>query len=102
MNKEQEKCNCAEMSCKKDCVQNHTHKGFFCEKCEPLASRKMFPNKLIKTEQEKEWEADALWDKEKDTINIIERSSDRETYLLLLEQMYHDRFKLVKVKIKIT
>ena len=29
------KCNCKEMSCDKDCVRSHTHKGFFCETCRP-------------------------------------------------------------------
>ena len=28
-------CHCKEMSCKEGCTRNHTHKGFFCEKCEP-------------------------------------------------------------------
>ena len=30
------KCNCNEMSCQKDCNKRHTHKGFFCEVCEPV------------------------------------------------------------------
>lgn len=41
LQKEQEKCDCKEMSCKKDCKQKHTHKGFFCNICEPVASSKM-------------------------------------------------------------
>lgn len=28
-------CDCASMSCTKDCQRNHTHKEFFCEKCKP-------------------------------------------------------------------
>lgn len=28
-----EKCDCEEKSCKEGCLKNHTHKGFFCEKC---------------------------------------------------------------------
>ena len=31
----QEKCKCEEMSCKEGCKINHTHKGFWCEKCHP-------------------------------------------------------------------
>lgn len=30
---ESNKCDCVEMSCKKDCTKSHTHKDFFCEKC---------------------------------------------------------------------
>lgn len=28
-------CDCEEMSCKENCGRNHTHKGFWCEKCHP-------------------------------------------------------------------
>jgi hypothetical protein len=42
-------CNCAEMSCKEDCVKTHTHKGFWCEKCHPERYGK---------ELKKEWEVD--------------------------------------------
>lgn len=31
----QDKCNCEEMSCTKDCGKSHTHKVFWCEKCHP-------------------------------------------------------------------
>ena len=31
-----EKCDCKDESCKEDCKRNHTHKRFFCEKCEPV------------------------------------------------------------------
>lgn len=31
----QNNCECEEMSCKKGCTKNHTHKGFWCEKCHP-------------------------------------------------------------------
>jgi len=30
-----DECNCKEMSCKVGCERKHTHKGFFCEKCNP-------------------------------------------------------------------
>ena len=36
-----ENCNCKEISCKKDCTIKHTHKGFLCEKCEPVADAKL-------------------------------------------------------------
>lgn len=29
-------CTCKEMSCPEDCKNNHTHKTFYCEKCEPV------------------------------------------------------------------
>ena len=32
----EEECNCKEMSCTEGCTNNHTHKHFFCEKCEPV------------------------------------------------------------------
>lgn len=28
-------CNCEEMTCKKGCTRNHTHKGFSCDICKP-------------------------------------------------------------------
>ena len=37
----EEKCECKEDSCKKGCSKPHTHKGFFCEVCEPEATSKM-------------------------------------------------------------
>lgn len=30
-----DKCNCAEITCKVGCKKNHTHKTFSCEKCNP-------------------------------------------------------------------
>lgn len=30
-----DKCNCAEITCKVGCKRNHTHKTFSCEKCNP-------------------------------------------------------------------
>lgn len=55
MNKEntnEEECNCKEMSCQKGCARNHTHKGFFCEICEPEACKKMRePAKVIPPEE---------------------------------------------------
>lgn len=44
-------CQCKEMTCKKGCDRNHTHKTFFCEKCEPEACKKMEsqpPEKTLK------------------------------------------------------
>lgn len=38
---EQPQCTCKETSCKKGCNSNHTHKGFFCEVCEPEAVKQM-------------------------------------------------------------
>lgn len=29
------RCNCEEMTCKDGCTKNHTHKQFWCEKCQP-------------------------------------------------------------------
>jgi len=37
----EEKCTCAEMSCKVGCTNKHTHKGFFCEKCNPIPSHQV-------------------------------------------------------------
>ena len=34
-NKHKESCNCLEISCLKNCEDNHTHKEFWCEKCHP-------------------------------------------------------------------
>lgn len=31
-------CDCKAMSCKEGCIRNHTHKGFFCEQCEPVGT----------------------------------------------------------------
>jgi len=31
-------CDCKETSCKENCIRNHTHKIFFCEKCVPVES----------------------------------------------------------------
>jgi len=28
-------CDCKEFSCKEDCTRKHTHKGFFCNVCQP-------------------------------------------------------------------
>lgn len=39
-----ERCKCAEMTCPKECKAYHTHKSFFCEKCEPEACKKMEAN----------------------------------------------------------
>lgn len=30
-----EECDCKEKSCPSDCARKHTHKGFFCPKCQP-------------------------------------------------------------------
>ena len=49
----EEKCNCKEMSCYKDCTSRHTHKGFFCEKCEPKVMER-----LVKEQKAKEKESD--------------------------------------------
>jgi hypothetical protein len=35
-------CKCAEAPCGKRCSGKHTHKTFFCEKCEPEACKKMY------------------------------------------------------------
>ena len=46
MNKKQfesGKCECKQLTCKKDCKREHTHKTFFCEKCEPEKDKRMFP-----------------------------------------------------------
>ena len=55
-----EECNCKETSCIKDCTKNHTHKGFFCNKCEPEASAKMYstPPKQEKSIPGVEWVRD--------------------------------------------
>ena len=31
--KNMKKCNCVEMTCKKGCANNHTHKSFSCDEC---------------------------------------------------------------------
>ena len=36
------KCDCEEMSCKEDCSRNHTHKGFWCERCHPERYEKTY------------------------------------------------------------
>lgn len=36
------KCDCEKKSCPKGCDKNHTHKGFFCEVCEPEAVVRMY------------------------------------------------------------
>ena len=38
---EKKKCRCKEMSCKDDCETNHTHKGVFCNICEPEAVKQI-------------------------------------------------------------
>ena len=43
-----DKCECKKISCKKECKQNHTHKGFFCEKCEPPADKADTLNELVR------------------------------------------------------
>lgn len=43
-------CNCKEMSCPKDCTKNHTHKGFFCEVCNPVHTDQ-FEGKIIETSE---------------------------------------------------
>lgn len=35
----EEKCKCAEMSCKEDCTREHTHKEFSCDICRPTEAQ---------------------------------------------------------------
>lgn len=44
-----DKCNCAEITCKVDCKEKHTHKTFSCEKCKPKVSLLNKIKKLWKT-----------------------------------------------------
>lgn len=43
---EQKKCFCMAMTCKEDCKKNHTHKDFFCEKCQPERYEETYPQLL--------------------------------------------------------
>lgn len=57
MTKSLSKCNCKKMSCIKDCSKNHTHKGFFCQICEPEAVRQMNePNPTPLESKDCQWE----------------------------------------------
>lgn len=56
--KKEGECDCKEMSCTKNCSRNHTHKGFFCEICEPEATAKMRGEVQPKIEKNEEWEGE--------------------------------------------
>src|SRR3990167_8386165 len=48
------KCKCEEMSCKTNCDRNHTHKGFYCEKCNPEMYQQLKLEKEVIREMIKE------------------------------------------------
>lgn len=48
-------CACKEMTCRTGCTRNHTHKTFFCDKCEPEACKHVY-YKSIPTPPVSEWE----------------------------------------------
>ncbi len=43
MSKLKKECECKKSSCPEGCSKNHTHKVFFCEKCEPETYKKVYP-----------------------------------------------------------
>jgi|6_EtaG_2_1085325.scaffolds.fasta_scaffold96805_3 hypothetical protein len=45
----EEKCDCKEMSCSKNCRNKHTHKGFFCNFCGPEAVKKIENKTVVNT-----------------------------------------------------
>lgn len=64
-------CNCKEISCQKDCTRNHTHKGFFCEICEPETYKKVFVDNDLTIEnrnKEKEKTKESWTDEMKDKL----------------------------------
>jgi hypothetical protein len=52
-------CDCKEMSCKEGCTRNHTHKGFFCEKCEPEMCQETYKAEPVTPDPTpaKEWQS---------------------------------------------
>lgn len=52
---EKEPCRCKEMTCKVGCKNKHTHKTFFCDKCEPETSAKMYSSPSLESKG-MEWE----------------------------------------------
>lgn len=71
-NKEEKKCECAEMSCKTPCSQNHTCKTFWCEKCQPEKYSSPLP--------EQEWE-NGFDDK---FVNTISDAKEIKTFIRTL------------------
>src|SRR3990167_4552153 len=54
------KCECAKMTCNEPCPKDHTHKTFFCEKCQPVLDKELKETGSIKVTntpnpQEKKW-----------------------------------------------
>lgn len=52
-------CDCKDMSCEKSCIDNHTHKHFWCEKCYPEMVYKLpskESEKKIESNDSERWE----------------------------------------------
>ena|SRR3990167_1015304 len=43
----QNNCDCKKMTCSENCTRTHTHKGFFCEKCEPERYKELNTQKRV-------------------------------------------------------
>lgn len=69
-------CDCAELSCKKNCQLNHTHKGFFCEVCQPGKYEELAQAKEVAHPSLSGWdELDVL------LYDFADHVTDREGYV---------------------